>query len=131
MLSISIVLCPKVEQPSRMIILPPDVPEPRNLIVDDVEPSDSLWQPQAMAAPDDGGAPGAPLGRSTTAPSGPSDETNSQVQEVLSSGIGVSTMLNRLKQRIQSLIPGRALGSKTGLTRVQDLPDSVKLEMAI
>ncbi|KAK4219010.1 hypothetical protein QBC37DRAFT_166256 [Rhypophila decipiens] len=54
------------------------------------------------AALEDGGAPGAPLGLTTTAPSGPSDETKSQVQEVLSSEIGVSTMLNRLKQSIAS-----------------------------
>ncbi|KAK3330617.1 hypothetical protein B0H66DRAFT_467791 [Apodospora peruviana] len=58
----------------------------------------SLGDP--AAAPENGGAPGGQLGLAHPAPVGPGEETKKEVQDVLASEIGISTMLNRLKQSI-------------------------------
>lgn len=78
----------------------------------------SLGDP--AATPENGGVPGAPLGIAGSSPTVASDETKSQVQDVLASEvrglaldrspssstdpfqIGISTILNRLKQSIAS-----------------------------
>ncbi|KAK3335473.1 hypothetical protein B0T19DRAFT_9510 [Cercophora scortea] len=60
----------------------------------------------AVTAPENGGAtagsPGFAFGLADPTASAPSDETRAQVQDVLTSEIGISAMLNRLKQSIAS-----------------------------